>query len=111
MGKGEHLGEFEQVALLAVARLGRDAHGAAIHREIHDRTGRAVSPASVYVTLSRLERKGYVDAWSASAEAERIGRSRKMFHLTPSGVAELQAVRRAHERLWEGLAFDPRADD
>jgi DNA-binding PadR family transcriptional regulator len=107
MGKGEHLGEFEQVALLAVARLGDDAHGAVIHREIHDRTGRDVSAASVYVTLARLERKGYVDAWSAPGTSDRGGRPRRMFHLTPSGVAELRAVRRAQARLWEGLAFDP----
>lgn len=111
MPKGDHLGEFEQVALLAVGRLDDDGHGAAIHREILERTGRAVSLASVYVTLSRLERKGYVRAAAELGDAARGGRPRKVFCLTAAGIRELQAVRRAHARLWEGLSFDPLPED
>ena len=54
MGSHDHLGEFEQVVLLALARLREPAYGAEIHREILLRTGRDVSIPAVYVTLKRM---------------------------------------------------------
>ncbi len=107
MGKGEHLGEFEQVVLLAIARLDGDAHGAAIHAEIEATTGRDVSLATVYVTVSRLADKGYLTTSAGLASEERGGRARKMVRLTSEGRRQLQAVRLAMESLWEGVAFDP----
>ena len=63
MGRGEDLlGEFEQIVLLAVARLGAEAYGMEIRREIEQRTERAVTIGAVYATLDRLEEKGYLRA-------------------------------------------------
>lgn len=106
MGKGQNLGEFEQVTLLAIARLGDGVNGAAIHREIHETTGRDVSPASVYVTLSRLERKGWVSSDVEEGGPDRT-RPRRSFSVTDAGVVELQTARRVLARLWEGIPFDP----
>jgi len=107
MGKGKHLGEFEEIVLLAVAGLAGAAHGAAIHEQILDATGRDVSIPSVYVTLSRLQRKGFVTA-SVDLDGERRGgRPRKVFTITDVAVRELSASRLAHARLWAGLDFDP----
>ena len=105
MGKGSHLGEFEEIVLLAVAR--SEGHGAAIHAEILDATGRDVSIPSVYVTLTRLSKKGFVSADVDHAGHDRGGRPRKVFTLTEAGVRELQAARVVHARLWDGLSFDP----
>ena len=58
MGKGSFLGEFEQVVLLAVARLGNDGYGVTIRQEIEKRARREVTIGAVYATLSRLEEKG-----------------------------------------------------
>ena len=107
MGKGQHLGEFEEIVLLAVARLRDEGHGAAIHRVILEVTGRDVSIAAVYVTLSRLEEKGYVASSVALPGEERGGRPRKVFALTESAVAGLRRSRVIQDRLWDGLAFDP----
>lgn len=107
MGKGANLGEFEEIVLLAVARLDGDGHGAAIHAEILDATGRDVSIPAVYVTLSRLEEKGYVVTGVELSGPDRSGRARKTFALTDSAVVELQNARRVQARLWEGLDFDP----
>ncbi|MGD2068795.1 MAG: helix-turn-helix transcriptional regulator [Gemmatimonadota bacterium] len=112
MGKGDHLGEFEEIVLLAVGRLEGDGHGASIHEEILATTGRDVSIAAVYVTLSRLADKGYVDTGVELAGEERGGRPRKTFALAEAGIAELQRSRIVHARLWDGLDFDPlRAGD
>jgi hypothetical protein len=76
----EYLGEFEQVVLLAVLRLGKGAYGVPIRREIEGRTGRAVSVGALYSTLDRLESKGYLHSWFGerlpSAAAVRNGISR-----------------------------------
>lgn len=111
MGKGQHLGEFEQVVLLAVARPTGGGHGAGIHEEILETTGRDVSLSSVYVTLNRLESKGYVAASVELGDEARGGRPRKSYTLTETGVERLRAARLDAERLWAGLPFDPvRAD-
>ncbi len=57
------LGEFEQMVLLAILRLGEDVYGVPIVDEIARRTGREVAPAAVYVTLRRLEEKGMLASW------------------------------------------------
>ena len=59
---GASLGDFERIVLFAVLRLGDDAYGAAIRREIAERTGRDVVIGAVYTALHRLERRGLVTA-------------------------------------------------
>jgi DNA-binding PadR family transcriptional regulator len=109
MGKGSHLGEFEEIVLLAVGRLEGRGYGASIHEEILDTTDRDVSIAAVYVTLSRLDEKGYVSTAVELGGEDRGGRPRKTFALTDAGIAELQHSRLVQARLWEGLPFDPLA--
>ncbi len=104
MGKGAHLGEFEEIVLLAVGGLDGAAHGAAIHERILEVTGRDVSIPSVYVTLSRLEKKGYVSTSVGLGSERRGGRPRKLFAITESAVHDLAASRLARTRLWASLA-------
>ena len=101
MGGREYLGEFEQVVLLALARLGDEAYGAAIHQEILDATGRDVSIPAVYVTLKRMEGKGLVA--SRVGESGRGGRRpTRNYRLLPSGEEALSRSRALLERLWAG---------
>ena len=57
------LGEFEQLVLIAIVRLGSDAYGATIRRDIESRADRRLSISAVYTTLERLEQKGCVRSW------------------------------------------------
>jgi DNA-binding PadR family transcriptional regulator len=102
-GRVGYLGEFEQVVLLAVVRLGDDAYGTNIRREIEARTARRVTIGAIYVTLDRLTEKGYVRAREGAPSAERSGRARRFFNLTPAGVAALEAVRELQARMWAGI--------
>src|SRR5437763_9323287 len=79
--RDHYLGEFEQIVLLAVLRLGDDAYGVPIRREIEKRGGRKVTVGALYSTLDRLEAKGYVSSWFADPTAERGGRSRRYFRV------------------------------
>jgi DNA-binding PadR family transcriptional regulator len=103
MGKGEHLGEFEQIVLLAVLRLGSGTYGAAIRREIEARTRRALTVGALYRTLDRLETKGMVRSWFGDPTPERGGRSKRHFEIRPLGMRTLRASREALTAMWDGL--------
>src|SRR6187551_3006256 len=97
------LGDFEQLVLLGVLRLGEDAYGAAIRQEIHARSRRDVSINAVYTTLDRLEAKGFLRSWTGEPTAQRGGRRRKFHALTPAGVAALKQAYHAFTAMAEGL--------
>jgi DNA-binding PadR family transcriptional regulator len=103
MGARDYLGEFENVVLLALARLEDDAYGMTIHEEILETTGRDVSIPAVYVTLSRLEKKEYVVARVEAGSDDRDGRARKFYRLAPAGVEALERSRAMLDQLWDGV--------
>jgi PadR family transcriptional regulator PadR len=103
MARREHLGELEQIVLLAVLRLGEDAYGVPIRIEIERRTGRALTVGALYRTLDRLEAKGYVTSSFSDPTPERGGRSRRYFKLRPIGLRTLRASRDALAAMWDGL--------
>ena len=97
------LGDFEQLVLLGVLRLGDTAYGAAIRQEIHRRSGRDVSINAVYTTLDRLEGKGMLRSWVGEPTAQRGGRRRKFYELRPDGIAALRQAYRAFVSMVDGL--------
>ena len=97
------LGDFEQLVLMGVLRLGDAAYGAAIRQEIHARSGRDVSISAVYTTLDRLETKGFLSSWIGAPTAQRGGRRRKFYALRPAGMAALQQAYRAITAMAAGL--------
>jgi DNA-binding PadR family transcriptional regulator len=101
-GRVTFLGEFEQIVLLAVLHLGDTAYGTTIRREIETRAGRPVSIGAAYATLDRLVEKGYLRSREEDG-AERGGRVRRFFTVTPSGMAALQNARDLQTRMWAGI--------
>jgi DNA-binding PadR family transcriptional regulator len=104
MNKVSYLGELECMLLLVVLKLGDEAYGLSIREELARVTGRAVARGAAYVTLDRLEQKGYLRSRMGAAEERRAGRPRRYFTITPEGTAAVQASRDALERLWSGVA-------
>ena len=97
------LGEFEQMVLLAIAHLDGEAYGIPIVEEIERRTGRSVARAAVYITLRRLEEKGFVSSWMSDPTPARGGKGRRYVRLNSEGAKALREARRAAERMWQGL--------
>ncbi len=97
------LGDFEQLVLLGVLRLGDEAYGAAIRQEIHARSGRDVSINAVYTTLDRLESKGLLRSWIGEPTPQRGGRRRKFYALEPPGLAALRQAYRAVTSMVAGF--------
>ena len=98
-----YLGEFEHMVLLAVLRLGDEAYGVTVRREMEARTKREVSIGAIYTTLDRLEAKGYLQSRSGDPTPERGGRSKRFFRVTAQGVSAVHRTHGALRSLTEGL--------
>jgi PadR family transcriptional regulator len=100
------LGDFEQLVLLALVRLGDEAYGVTIHAEILERGGREVTVAAVYKTLERLENKGLAASRLGEPTAERGGRRKKFFLIQPAGRRALRHAIASLRRMADGLPAD-----
>jgi PadR family transcriptional regulator, regulatory protein PadR len=97
------LGAFELIVLLAVARLGDDAYGLAIRRDVSARAGHDYSVGAVYTTLRRLEEKGFVVSRTTEPLPVRGGRSRRQFKVTAAGRRALREAERLAASVWAGI--------
>lgn len=97
------LGTLELAALLAVARLGPDAYGLAVRRDLAERTGHDYSVGAVYTTLQRLENKGLLKSRASDPLPVRGGRSRRHFALTGAGARALRSAERHAASLWADI--------
>lgn len=99
------LGEFEQVVLLAILRLGDEAYGVSIREEIASRTDRDPAPGALYTTLDRLEAKQLVTSRFGDPTPERGGRSKRFFTVTAAGIKAVARAQRSYQRLLEGITL------
>ena len=99
----DRLWDFEFMVMLALMRLGDEAYGVSISREIKRRSGREMALGSVYATLERLERKGFVVSELGEPTMERGGRAKKHFRVTGKGLRVVREAQRALVKLWQGL--------
>jgi len=97
------LGEFEQLVLLAIVRIGEHAYALPVIEEIAARTNRDVSHAAVYIALKRLEKKGLVTSRLADPTSERGGRAKRYFRVQPEALRRLRESRDDLLSMWEGL--------
>jgi PadR family transcriptional regulator PadR len=103
MTKRTSAGSFELMVMLSLMRLGDNAYGVPISREIEQRCGREVALGSVYATLERLQEKGLVASHLGESTPERGGRAKRYFRITAKGVKEVRETQRSLKRLWKGL--------
>jgi PadR family transcriptional regulator PadR len=97
------LGELEQLILLAVLRLGPDAYGLSIARELERQAGRRLSRGALYTSLDRLETKGLL-RWKLEAGGpERQALPKRVYSVLPRGIASLRSSQRVLRRMWRGL--------
>jgi PadR family transcriptional regulator PadR len=99
------LGEFEYLLITAAARLGEEAYGAAIRREIEEATGTRCSIGALYTTLDRLQTKGLVKTWMGEATTQRGGRAKRMVRVTAKGVQAATSFYRAVTRLSRDVSW------
>jgi PadR family transcriptional regulator PadR len=101
--KKYYLGEFEEIVLLAIAILNKEAYGFGIKSEIESRLKRDVSMGALHTALLRLEDKGYVRTLDGDATEERAGRPRKYFEITAQGKKAIAHARQSREKMWNAI--------
>jgi DNA-binding PadR family transcriptional regulator len=97
------LGALEHIVLLAVMRLGSEAYGMTVRREIESATGRGISIGAVYATLVRLESKSFVKSYTGEPTAERGGRAKRHFRITAEGKGALRDTHEIIQKMSAGL--------
>ena len=105
----DSIGEFEQLVLLTILRLGDSAYGVPILEELSKHTSRPILRPSVYVALRRLEEKGLIKSRLGEPEPRRGGRARRYFDLEPAAMDLLREARRTLVSLWDGIT--PQLDE
>jgi DNA-binding PadR family transcriptional regulator len=103
------VGDFEQLILFALVRLGPDAYGVTVRREIERRAGRTVSPGALYTALDRLEKRGMVASRLGEPTPERGGKRKRMYTLQPPGEQALARVYESLRLMASGVATRLRA--
>jgi DNA-binding PadR family transcriptional regulator len=101
--KGTHLGEFEEVVLLAVAIRVADAYGATVVSEIEQQMGRSVNLGAVHSALHRLQEKGLVSSQIGGVTTERGGRRKRLYALTGAGRRALDEIRQLRNQMWNAI--------
>jgi PadR family transcriptional regulator PadR len=93
----------EELILLAILHLGENAYCVAIFDRIEGVTGKQSAPGSIYITLYRLEKRGYIESQFGPPKPERGGKSKRFYKVTDSGIKALQAIKEVELAMWDGL--------
>lgn len=98
------IGEFEQLVLLGILRLGDAAYALPLRESLGTIAGRRISRGALYRTLDRLADKGLL-TWDVEDVAPaRGGLPRRKFRVTAQGAAALRRSRRTLLKLWDEVA-------
>jgi len=101
--KKYQLGEFEEIVMLTIAILYKEAYGVAIKNEIENRLSRNVSMGAMHTALVRLEDKGYIKSYDGEGTEERAGRPKKYFQITALGKKAMEYSRNTRNDLWRAI--------
>ena len=99
----QYLTDFELMILLAILRIGDDAYGVPIAREIEQTAKRTVLLGAIYACLDRLEQNGLVASTYGDPTPERGGRAKRFFKITGKGLKAVKDTQRAFTALWSGI--------
>jgi PadR family transcriptional regulator PadR len=101
--KKYQLGEFEEIVILTIGILYKDAYGVSIKKEIESRLSRNVSIGALHTALVRLEDKGYIKSSDGESTEERAGRPKKYYQITALGKKAMEHSKDTRNRLWDAI--------
>jgi DNA-binding PadR family transcriptional regulator len=103
MPKTDSLGQFEQLVLTAILSLKDNAYGVTIHQKVEELQSKSASLGAIYVTLDRLEDKGFISSKLSDPTPERGGRSKRHYQLESRGERALQESMAAARRMFAAV--------
>ena len=100
----ESAGQFEQLVLAAILALRDNAYGVTIHAKVEELSSpKSVALGAVYVTLDRMEDKGFVSSWLSDPTDERGGRAKRCYRLEALGERALEESAATARRFLESI--------
>ena len=94
---------LEQMILSAILNLGQDAYGVSVRQTVRKLIGKKMNYGTLYNALDQLLRKGYVTKSKGDSSAERIGRPRIHYSLTPAGKKALGEAYQLQTTIWKNI--------
>lgn len=101
--KGKHIGEFEEMVLLAVGVLGNEAYGIAVKNKLEDMVQRSVSMGALHSALNRLKEKQFVTSKLGEASKSRGGKRKRFYSVSTMGQEALSILMEQRQQLWEAI--------
>lgn len=101
--KGSNLGEFEELILLTVASLAKDAYAVSVKEELEVKANRVTNISAIHSSLYRLEDKGYLTSEFGGATSKRGGKKKRYFQVTSAGFSILQEAKNLREKYWDSI--------
>jgi PadR family transcriptional regulator, regulatory protein PadR len=101
--KKYQLGEFEEIVMLTIGILFKEAYGVAIKNEIETRLARNVSMGAMHTALVRLEDKEYVRSFNGDISEERMGRPRRYYQITALGKKAMEYSKDTRNEMWKAI--------
>ena|SRR6478752_5804516 len=101
--KKYQLGEFEEIVMLTIGILFKEAYGVAIKNEIETRLSRSVSMGAMHTALVRLEDKEYVKSFNGDSSEERMGRPRRYYQITALGKKAMEYSKNTRNEMWNAI--------
>ena len=98
--KGTNLGEFQELVMLSILLLDKDAYGVSIQEVLNERMKRSISRGALQTALTRLEEKGYIKSAYGAPTAERGGRRKRFYEVSNTGLATLKEAKELRESIW-----------
>ena len=99
----KYLTRQEELVLLSVFRLKDNAYLISIQDHLNHFTGKEWSISSVYIPLSRLEKRGYLKTSVGEAIGKRGGKAIKYYRLTKIGLKALAELETINQTMWSGV--------
>ncbi len=97
------LGEFQELVLLIVAALNKEAYGVGILRSLQKETGKKINISAIHKALKRMEEKGFVESHYGGITNERGGRRKKYYLITALGKKILDEQYELRTRIYQRI--------
>jgi len=98
------ISKAEEMVLLAIWRLGDEAYGVSVRRQVRKDTGKDYTYGTLYGLLRQMDHKGYIRKIAGEPLPKKGGRSKTYFKLTPAGTRALKDAIALHKRMWKDIS-------
>lgn len=92
----------EELLLLAILKLEKNAYIITLRRHIREITGKSINYGSLCNTLSALIRKGYIKSAESDPVPRPGGRRKVLYSLTADGRRALIRAYKIQKLVWDG---------